>query len=67
MCRVIEALRSNPRRSSNTTTATPALKKLSFSSLVVVESIEGLVQRGVVVDSKRPNPKRRHKMKAKLK
>ena len=62
---MIAALRTSARRAG--TSSTPVLKKLSFSTLVVAESVEALVQRGVVTDSKRPNPKQRHKMKAKTK
>jgi hypothetical protein len=41
------------------------VRRLSFSTLLVAESVDALVQRGLVTDSKRPNPKQRKKMKGK--
>jgi hypothetical protein len=40
-------------------------RRLSFSTLLVAESVDALVQRGLVTDSKRPNPKQRKKLKGK--
>jgi hypothetical protein len=64
--RVIQELQKDSRRvqaGSASTTVRAGVRKLSFSSLQVAESVEALVQRGLVVDAKRPNPKQRQKMK----
>jgi hypothetical protein len=44
---------------------THGARRLSFNTLLVAESVDALVQRGLVTDSKRPNPKQRKKMKGK--
>jgi hypothetical protein len=44
---------------------TNGVRRLSCSTLLVAESVDALVQRGLVTDSKRPNPKQRKKMKGK--
>jgi hypothetical protein len=49
--------------SSTTAAVRVGVRKLSFTSLQVAESVEALVQKGLVVDAKRPNPKQRQKMK----
>lgn len=64
--RILASLRNKPRLATPSTVkyAIP-LKRLSFGTLTVAESVEALVSRGVVTDSKRPNPKQRQKMKLK--
>ena len=64
--RVIQGLQKEPRRvqAGSSAAARTGVRKLSFGSLLVAESAEALVQRGLVVDSKRPNPKQRQKMRA---
>ena len=61
--RVIRALRETPRKATAGVTA--GVKKLSFGTTQVAESLSVLVQKGLVVDAKRPNPKQRQKMRAK--
>lgn len=66
--RVIEGLRANARKGTAGGAATGGMsgpRRLSFNTLLVAESVDTLVQRGLVVDSKRPNPKQRKKMKQK--
>eukprot|EP01032_Pedospumella_encystans_P008066 gene8066-9613_t len=62
---IIQSLRTKPRTAIPTKPTNPPLKRLSFPVLTVAESVEALVSRGVVTDSKRPNPKQRQKMKQK--
>jgi hypothetical protein len=48
-----------------TAAVTHGARRLSFNTLLVAESVDALVQRGLVTDSKRPNPKQRKKLKGK--
>jgi hypothetical protein len=69
--RLIASIRSQASLAASATGANkppavrPDVKRLSFSLLTVAETVESLVQRGLVTDAKRPNPKQRQKMKAK--
>ncbi len=62
-CRIITAYGVTPRRALPGPVA-PA-KRLSISTLGVVESVEALVRAGLVTE-KRPNPKLRAKNRAKM-
>eukprot|EP01032_Pedospumella_encystans_P008144 gene8144-9700_t len=62
---ITQSLRTKPRTAIPAKPTNPPLKRLSFPVLTVAESVDALVSRGVVTDSKRPNPKQRQKMKQK--
>jgi hypothetical protein len=54
---------ANHRSGSTANASAGGVKRLPFSTLQVVESVEALVQKGLVTDTKRPNPKQRQKLK----